>query len=274
MAQREVVLPSGMRLQLRGLKVKDFGLLSDDELARSGRSIGAVLSACTISTPDWGPYNAETFDWNHALLGDQMVAMIEARIATHGINFDFDVKCPACGDKIRWRIDLTKLERRTYTPEAIAAFKSELAGGKPLQVEVGGRMLGFRAVTVEVATDAARSLVERTKAIREARREAKRSAKRKGRRDGGEEQTIDKMNALLEGLVARVVSVDGVEPGGIRDWLDEMDLGDLTALRRVSDEHDGGVETSTLVECQNDECKARSEVELPLDRQQFWLAAT
>lgn len=275
MAQREVVLPSGMRMQLRGLKVRDFGLLSDDELARSGRAIGAVLAACTVSTPDWGPYDSKAFDWGSALLGDQMVAMIEARIATHGADFDFDVKCPACGEKIRWRIDLNKLERRTYTPEAVAAFKSELSGGAPLQVDVAGSKLGFRAVTVAVATEAARSLVERTKAIREARREAKREAKRKGRRGAGsEEQAVDKMNALLEGLAARVVSVEGLEPDGIRAWLDDMDLGDLTALRRVSDEHDGGIETSTIVQCQDSECGVRSEVELPLDRQQFWLAVT
>lgn len=232
-----VALPSGMKGTVRGLKVKEFALFGDRRAMRTGEAIDKILSACWVETLEPGPY--ENFSWSKALIGDSSVATIAVRRATHGDTMDFDVACPS-GEcrKIAWRVDLKDLAIKEYPRDAVEKFKA----GVPFEATFGGKKVTFSLTTV----DGARRAV---KLIRD-------------------QSDVGRMAA---GIAQRLLSVDGVDGlSAIQAWIDDLPLGEIPKLLEVLQNHDGGVDTTIAVECQ--ECGARPEVELPLDIQRFWLA--
>jgi hypothetical protein len=56
--------------------------------------------------------------------------------------------------------------------------------------------------------------------------------------------------------------------GAIKAWLNDLPMGSMYDLIESLDEHDGGIETEIEVECPH--CGAGEEIDLPLDRREFW----
>ena len=245
MSDENVVCPSGLTVQVRKAKIRDFQLLQDRKEVKAGRATANLIKACVTNVVDAGPYG-DKLDWTKVLVGDQMVAMMAVRRVTHGDAFDFDVMCPYCRARISWSVNLSELAMQPYSSEAIALFKER----KPCTAMVLGKAFEFDHVTVELAARAA-------KLIGDERRNA-------GSKGGSG-------NALAEGLLVRLKSVEGIEKADLREWVEDLDLDVLKQIRKELEKYDGGIETEIAVECEA--CGAAPEIELPLDLRRFWLSA-
>jgi len=172
--------------------------------------------------------------WDEVLLGDKFYALLSVRSETFGPEFGFSVKCGSCRHPYRWELSLDELPVKPLAGEDAAAFRA----GEALATKVpsDGKLVKFRLPTGKDERLAAKS------------------------------KTVD--SALIAMMARRILSVEGVPEGGVRAYLEEAGLRDLTKLLREFDRRDCGVETSIEIECPS--CQAREEITLPLDRE-FWL---
>ncbi len=246
MSDDNVECPSGLVVKVRKAKIRDFQLLQDRKEVKAGRATANLIAACVTEVVDPGPYTSAKIDWTKVLVGDQMVAMMAVRRVTHGDAFDFDVTCPVCRARIAWSVNLSELPVQKYSSEAVELFKAR----KPCVAMVLDKQFEFDHVTVDLAARAAK-LID--------------TERRAGQ--GGKQSNV---NALAEGVLVRLLSVEGVEKAALREWVEDLDLDVLKAIRKALEKYDGGVETEINVECES--CGAAPEIELPLDLRRFWLS--
>ncbi|WP_428262162.1 hypothetical protein [Haliangium sp.] len=233
--------PSGLRGEIRGLKVKELDYLADRRLAKSGQQLDRILAGCWLETVDAGPYSLgeRGLDWDQVLQGDRFYAMLEIRAASLGATYAFAAMCQggACGCRFEWEVSLDELPVRALSDDARQNFRD---GNRFESVLPGAaKRVWFR---LPVGAD------------------EKRLAKHRQARQGELWSTM---------LALRVVEIEGVAGGDKRRFLGELDLADAEHLRRAFDEADCGVETTIEVECP--ECALVQDVELPFDHG-FFLA--
>ncbi len=88
----------------------------------------------------------------------------------------------------------------------------------------------------------------------------------KDEKAAAQHKTVD--NALVTMLARKITEIEGVQPGMIRAYLEDLGLADLLKLQREFQRRDCGIETTIEIQCP--ECGSESEIELPLGRS-FWL---
>lgn len=237
----DITLPSGLRGRIRKLKTKDA-----NKVAQGGRRDAAVrqtselLAACWEETLDLGPYEGVEgvtrpdggINWDRVLVGDRYALLVYLRRATHGDIYPFGVSCPArdCRVRFEWEVNLEDVPVTPLSEEDRAAFTH----GNRITAEVAGTQVAFKLPTGQ---DEIKS--------------AKQANKFRDRR-------------LTFAIMMRLLDVDGVEPGKLRDWVEDLDLDQVDELFDVMQAHDCGVETAIEVECQD--CGERFEVDLPFDQ--------
>ena len=233
----DIVCPSGLAGDIRGLKGKEGKLLADRAAARAGSTFEKILSGCWLSTTDPGLYDVPegaALDWSKVLVADRFYALLQIRALTFGDDYAFAVQCqsPGCRERFEWTLNLKDLPVRPLSPEAKAAFK---AGNRfETKLPRDGRKVWFRLMTGADEVRAAAAL-------------------KPGRGD-----------MLITALALRIVEIEGVADGEKRKFLDEMEMADAAALLDQFDEADGGVETAIEVECPA--CAGVQEVQLPFER--------
>jgi hypothetical protein len=82
-----ITCPSGLTGRVRGMKVREERILSEDrKLAKAGGQVDELLSACWEETADAGPYDFEDskIDWGKVLQGDRFYALLQIRALTYG----------------------------------------------------------------------------------------------------------------------------------------------------------------------------------------------
>jgi hypothetical protein len=231
-----IVCPSGLSGEIRGLKGKEGKLLADRSAARAGSTFEKLLSGCWLQTLDPGIYalpDGAALDWSKVLVADRFYALLEIRALTFGDDYAFAVQCKnaGCRERFEWELSLRKLPVKPLSEAAKAAFK---AGNRfETKLPRDGRRVWFRLMT---GGDEARA-----------------AAALKGGRDG----------MLLTALALRIVEIEGVAERDKRAFLEDMEMGDATALLDQFDAVDGGVETTIEVECPS--CFNVQEIELPFE---------
>jgi hypothetical protein len=232
-----IVCPSGLSGEIRGLKGKEGKLLADRAAARAGSTFEKILSGCWLSTTDPGIYElpeSGVLDWSKVLVGDRFYALLRMRGLTFGDDYAFSVQCQSagCRERFEWTLNLSELPVQPLSDEAKAAFKD----GNRFETTLprDGRKVWFRLMTGAEEVRAAGVL--------------------KAGREG----------MLLTALALRIVEIDGVADTEKRKFLDEMEMADAAALLDQFDAADGGVETSIEVECPS--CLGVQEVQLPFER--------
>ncbi|HYM97540.1 MAG TPA: hypothetical protein VET26_09570 [Candidatus Sulfotelmatobacter sp.] len=232
-----IVCPSGLAGEIRGLKGKEGKLLSDRVAARAGSTFEKILAGCWLSTTDAAIYDVPergALDWSKVLVADRFYALLQIRALTFGDEYAFSVQCQSasCRERFEWTLNLKDLPVRPLSDAAKAAIK---AGNRfEIRLPHDGRKVWFRLMTGADEVRAASVL---------------RAAK-----DG----------MLLTALALRIVEIEGVPDTDKRKFLDEMEMADAAALLDQFDEADGGVETSIEVECPS--CMGVQEVQLPFER--------
>lgn len=238
---RTIVCPSGLSGEVRKLKVKEANILADMAGVRKGTTFDDILKSVWLGTNDMGPYKPGkdgALDWSGVLVADRFYALMQARVATYGPDYDFDLQCsnPGCREKIQWSIDLDKLPFRKLPKASIETFTRD--NRFAAVIPSTGRQCFFRLVTGEIEATAAQ--------------------RARGRRT----------EVMTLALTARITEVVGVDPNDKLRFLDNLDLDDAAALIASMDEVDGGLDTDIEVECTA--CGSQQEVAVPFGRG-FWL---
>jgi hypothetical protein len=231
----EITCPSGLRGTIRKMKVQEARSFASQRKAK-GDPMGRLLQACWEETVDPGPYDFgdKSIDWNKALVGDRLYALMAIRIETFGPEYAFSVNCREreCRRRIEWELDLGKLPVRELTDESREAF---INGNRfETLLPEAGKRLWFRMLVGEDEVRLARL--------------------RQGR---------DELD-LFDLVGFRVDEVDGVEPRKIRAFIDDLSMADADFLIDELDRVDCGVDTAIDIECPR--CGAVQEIELPFDR--------
>jgi hypothetical protein len=245
----EVECPSGLKIRVRKLKVRQFKLLGNRQAIESGEVYEAFLNACADEIVDPGPYDytpGTVFDWKKALQGDRFVALLGIRRATHPTPFDFDIQCSKCGKEYGWSVPLEDLPIVPYPETSLNAFKAR----EMLSVEVGGRVVQFRLMTGA-----------EEERIRNHLARAEKSDKRTRKHP---------FDPLVDGAIARFASI-APKPEDVHEWYEDLEVDDMLKISSALEATSGGVETT--VECVHDNalCGGVTKVELPFASRDFWI---
>lgn len=134
----EVTCPSGLRGRIRGMKVKDEKLFTNNKLTRSGRVLSELLKACWVETLDPGPYTSagdNNLNWDWVLSSDRTFLLIRIRVATYGKDYEFKVTCSNCGNNFGWGVNLEEdIETIPVPPIGVEHVKT----GTPIPIKFGG----------------------------------------------------------------------------------------------------------------------------------------
>ena len=232
-----IVCPSGMSLEIRGLKGRELKLLQDKGARKTGRTYDNILTTCTVAVVAPGP--AYAFDpalgaptWDKVLVGDKFFALLAIRAETFGEDYDFDFRCSSCEEKVKWSIKLPDgLEVKALAASDAEACKT----GTPLEATLtDGKIAKYR---LAVGAD------ERATSTH--------------KHDD---------DAVIAMLSRRIVGIEGVQD--VKKYLDEAGLRDIAEIVKAFEAHDCGVQTDIEVRCTS--CAGVQDISLPLARS-FWM---
>ncbi len=231
-----ITCPSGLTGIIRGMKVKEERILADRNLARNGRQVEQLLSACWTETLHPGPYDFgdKPMDWSKALQGDRFFALMQMRILSYGPEYPFSVTCEnrGCASRIEWELDLRKLPVKSLDDETLAIF---LANNRfEAFLPEAKQIVYFKLLT---------GADERRMALF---------------RKASSERPITTL------LNVRIEDIDGIEPRDKIRFIEELSMSDVSYLLSEFDRVDCGVDTELEVECP--ECLSTMRVELPFER--------
>lgn len=247
-----VTLPSGMRIAIR--KWTSNELVRLFELAHKARdnSMSAfykMLMPVWTETLDPGPYDPALFPigdakpadaWKRMLLGDVLVAIMNARRIKLGDEFSFPIKCPACGNaKGSLPVKLSELVVKPLGAEARTTFMSK----KLFATEVGGARLEF-----ELMSPSQDEIIEKLLSDLRAKKIENRY-----------------VPSMIERFAAQIRTINGkaLKPLERWDWV-AHENDDIFALRDALAEPDCGVEQRVDAICSNPACENEFEVSVPL----------
>lgn len=243
MPQVTVTLPSGMRGTIRGLKGKEINLFANLTNARANATTLKILASVWQETHENGPcYDFEDgVQWDKVLQCDRFTALLYARVATWGPTYEFRQQCGSCRKRFEWSLDLTELEAKPLPESSVEQFKA----GNRFTTTVLDDSGEARRVVFQLLTPKLENKINQATNISTAER-------------------------ATVALAQRIVSVEGLDDGkgAIKAWLNDLDMGALFDLIDALDEHDGGIDTEIEIECPH--CGAGDDIDLPLDRREFW----
>jgi len=238
----QTTLPTGLVLDLRGMKVREQRIFSDRRLAKSGGTIGKLVEDCTDGVLDAGPYTLSadgTLPWPKVCQGDRFAAALAIRAATYGPHYDFRWHCDACREQNDWRVNILEdLPKRLLSPEDLETFIST----NRFEFGVAGGVVAFK---VAVGADE-QVMAQNARRFKDA----------------------PISGALMTRIVDVVVDGEPLKPKDRLPWLEDLGMADVLLLIEEMERRDCGVETTIGVECQS--CGAEQELDIPFD-EGFWL---
>lgn len=254
MTTETITTPSGMVGVVRNIKAKEMSILADAKghKKKDTHPLDAVFAGCWLETIDPGPYGeygvkagTTPIPWGKILMGDRFWTFLRVRACTWGDGYEYRVRCRSAdcvGNRkpFVWEIPLSKLAFK----ELPAASRAKVAKKDlTFDITVGGKAAKFKLLTGD-------------------------DEKNLGKVD----DDIESHKALLAQAASRLISVDGVLPDDLIDWIGELDWPGLTATSKQFDEVDGGVETRTTIVCPH--CELEWQSDIPFDVESFLLRKT
>lgn len=240
---KNVTLPTGLVVSLRGMKVREQKIFSDRALAAKGGTAGRLVEACCEGVVDPGPYAlgaGDKLDWAQVAQGDRFAALLAIRTETYGSVYDFAWHCSQCRARNGWRVDLDKdLLRRHLSEADLETFR----GSNRFEHMVGD---GDAVIVFKIATGADEAVI------------AANARRYKDSPISG---------ALISRVVDVVVDGESIPAAKRMAWFDDLGMADIVSLIEAMERHDCGVETSIAVTC---ECGADQEVDIPFG-DGFWI---
>lgn len=242
MNTRSFKLPSGMLVTLRPMTVADENVLANLRSRRRAVSqkelrtaFLSVIERCIVSVDDAYPAGVVSEDGSirmrNMLSGDVLYLMICLRSVSYPDGDRWlvkDVICPGCSHKF---------SKHIYVPDDLFVYelpeesKQRDFAKEPFETDVLGVKVQFVLETVATSD----------------------------RMEKLEEQYPKRQSAAE--LCSKIRSVEGVEKGGLMDWIDGLLSAQAQRLREVMDAADCGVENMAEVVC--DECGEEIQIPIP-----------
>ena len=98
----EIELPSGVTVEIRGMKTQEMDILANRKAMKDGDGINDIAKNCLV--------NSSHFDYDNALQGDRYAIIVNIRRITYPGQYMFDIQCPACEQNGHFKVDLNTLE--------------------------------------------------------------------------------------------------------------------------------------------------------------------
>lgn len=221
--------PSGLTVELRGLKGRELDTFANQQTAKRQNIGRKVLEACTLNVVDPGPYDFEDRpDWSGVLAGDAMFALLKVREATFLGTVDEGILikqrceedgCPSDGKPFEWVVTTDELKIQRLSPEAAEAFRE----GLPMASDVA-------------LSDGTYKVSHKLLAAREYERQGSKA---------------DTPTGAVRARLVRVVKPDGeeVEENDLRRWVEDLDLLDFEKMDEMLEKHDCGVKPQVDITC-------------------------
>ena len=262
MAEREITLPSGAEIVVRGMKLSEANKLAARVDASGGQagtnaSGGAaaphvfndLLRMCTVSIANPGPYESTDLAgfWDSALVADRFHSLIQIRCVTYPkLPYTFRYQCESrdsggCGEAFSVSLNLERggdLRYADLPEESRKLFKA----GNRFEAMIAGRKVVFSLST--------------------------------GRDEARTAEYLKRYPQwpISAGLASRIVQIEGIEDLDKLRWLNDLDLGDFMELRDAMEAVDGGIDTNMDLPCPH--CgHINFDVSIPFGRQ-FLLPAS
>ena len=255
---RTVTLPSGLTVTLRGLRTREFAMLSVDHrtaspkkkrgaVVRQSHPLDRIYSSVTESVVSPGPYQLKegALDWGDVLQCDRFTALLHIRDLTFGA-FEFQVRCmnPTCErfkKLFTWSLDLTELEVKDLP----ATSRDKVANGdRTFDITIAGKQCRFRLLTGYDEANAPEP-----------------------------PESLSPEEKVVWGLARRVFEVEGIDGDEARlAWWEDVPLRDLYNVTSAVEAPDGGVETTTIVECPY--CEEETTIDVPFGDKGFLTPST
>lgn len=239
--------PSGLNITVRGLKGSEMDLFANKQEIATRMISDKILSACTISAESMGDVYegmSVTDDkfWDKALVCDRFSALLAVRIATHGAQYIFKVRCPSdtCSKDFEWEVNLSTLQRFALPKSSIPYAKDN----EPIrEILESGDTIFFRLLRGSDER-AIHALVDKNFRA--------------------------KITTGISRRLARVIH-DGTayeDNYDISKWVRELSVVQSMDLIATMDSHDGGYETELDIYCPH--CATDMKVNIPFD-EEFWI---
>lgn len=260
MGQVVITCPSGLQLEIREMRGRELGLLasngeddgSPESKKKKAKNVAfnptdAVLGNLTtspgaaVSIVDQGPYGSP-FDLKRVLICDRFFALLRVRAETWGADYEFrvrcrDQQCPSYKKPFVWSEDLDGLEVKPLPESSREKIKS---GNNTFDLLVGGRKAKFSLLT---GLDESRQLPE-----------------------------VPKHKLILAQVASRLTYVEGLDVtkwDNLLDWIGDLPVPELIAVREQLEDVDGGVQTNCIAACPD--CGLEFDTAIPFGAQGYLL---
>ena len=125
---------SGGEIGVKYMTAKEEDILTSQNLIRKGIVIDKLLQSLVVDA---------SINLDEMLIGDKNALMVASRILGYGKDYNFEVNCPSCDEKVEDSFDLTKLKDKQLDKSLVSSgineFEFELPATK--------RKLTFKLIT-------------------------------------------------------------------------------------------------------------------------------
>ena len=221
-------------ISLRPMTIEEEMILTTARYVKRGIALDMVFKACLEN---------KSIDTQELLSGDRSFLLYSLRCMSYGAAYDYEVKCPNCGHKIKDTYNLNEIKIRS-----IAAGVTEPVS---FTLPIGKKTLKFRFMR--------------------GKDELKIIQNREYRLNTFNADVLD--NTILDRFTLVVDEFDGlVDKAKIDKELKGLIAGDAAALRDKMNEIEPGVETMATVVCPS--CSDQSTIDVPISTSFFTLSKT
>lgn len=221
-------------IEIRSMTARDEDILTSRALLKQGKAIGALLKSCITD---------RSVDPEMMLVGDRNAVLIAIRITGYGSDYEVQVECPACDEKIKHKFDLAQLPIKALTETPSVVGQNVFDFMLPVSKKVAQFKLLTGADQRELSTTLEKS--------------------KKAAGAGAQE------NVVTTTLLHSILSLGGeTDRSKLSQIIRNLPALDSRKLRNHIEEISPGVEMVQPFSCAA--CGAESEVDVPLGTEFFW----
>jgi hypothetical protein len=103
-------------IEVKYMTAKEEDILTSQNLIRKGIVIDKLLESLVVD---------ESINLDDILIGDKNALMVASRVLGYGKDYQFELNCPACGERNTDNIDLTKLGEKSIDHSHLKGGKNE-----------------------------------------------------------------------------------------------------------------------------------------------------
>ena len=103
-------------IEVKYMTAKEEDILTSQNLIRKGIVIYKLLESLVVD---------ESINLDDILIGDKNALMVASRVLGYGKDYQFELNCPACGERNTDNVDLTKLGEKSIDHSHLKGGKNE-----------------------------------------------------------------------------------------------------------------------------------------------------